>query len=43
LSALTGTRAYCSIQDAVLRLQPAGNITLVPGYVACAGLSPMSN
>jgi type IV pilus assembly protein PilA len=43
LGTLTGSRAYCSIQDAVLRLQPAGNITLVPGYAACTVLSPMSN
>jgi prepilin-type N-terminal cleavage/methylation domain-containing protein len=43
LGALTGTRAYCSIQDAVLRLQPAGNITLVSGYIACAGLPAMGN
>jgi type IV pilus assembly protein PilA len=43
LSSLTGTRAYCSIQDAVLRLQPAGNITLVPGYGACAALPAMGN
>jgi prepilin-type N-terminal cleavage/methylation domain-containing protein len=40
---LSGTRAYCSIQDAVLRLQPAGNITLVATYNACAILNPMGN
>jgi type IV pilus assembly protein PilA len=43
LSNLTGTRSYCSIQDAVLRLQPAGNITLVPDYPTCQGLNAMSN
>ena len=43
LSALTGTRAYCSVEDAVLRLQPAGTITLVPSYNACTLLDPMSN
>jgi prepilin-type N-terminal cleavage/methylation domain-containing protein len=43
LSAITGSRAYCSIQDAVLRLQPAGNITLVAGYNACVALNPMGN
>lgn len=43
LGALTGTRSYCSIQDAVLRLQAAGVITLVPSYNACSLLSPMSN
>jgi prepilin-type N-terminal cleavage/methylation domain-containing protein len=43
LGSLTGTRAYCSIQDAVLRLQPASNITLVPSYNACVLLLPMGN
>lgn len=42
LGALSGTRAYCSIEDAVIRLQPAGNITLVPGYAACSLLTPMN-
>ncbi len=41
LSNLTGTRSYCSTQDAVLRLQPAGTITLVGGYGACQALTPM--
>jgi type IV pilus assembly protein PilA len=40
---LTGTRAYCSMDDLVVRLQPAGNITLVPSYASCSGLSPMDN
>ena len=39
----SGTRAYCSVQDAVLRLQPSGNITLVASYNACETLSPMGN
>ena len=43
LGALTGTRAYCSVEDAVLRLQPAGIITLVAGYNACVTLTPMGN
>jgi prepilin-type N-terminal cleavage/methylation domain-containing protein len=43
LGALTGTRSYCSVQDAVLRLQAAGVITLVPSYNACTLLSPMAN
>ena len=43
LSALTGTRAYCSVEDAVLRLQPASNITLVPSRAACTALNPMGN
>jgi len=40
LGALSGSRAYCSIQDAVLRVQPPGNITLVPSYNACLILDP---
>ncbi len=39
----SGTRAYCSVQDAVLRLHPAGNITLVATYNACVVLNPMGN
>lgn len=41
-SALSGTRAYCSIEDAVLRLQAAGVITLVPNRAACVLLLPMN-
>jgi hypothetical protein len=43
LGTLSGTRAYCSIQDAVVRLQPAGNITLVASYNACTALPAMGN
>jgi len=43
LSSLTGTRSYCAFQDMVIRLQPAGNITLVAGYAACQALVPMNN
>ncbi len=43
LGTQSGTRAYCSVQDAVLRLQPAGNITLVASYNACVALNPMGN
>jgi type IV pilus assembly protein PilA len=41
--AVSGTRAYCSYEDAVLRLQAPGVITLVPSRVACVALNPMSN
>jgi type IV pilus assembly protein PilA len=41
LSAQYGTRSLCAIQDAVLRIQPAGTITLVGGYSACTALLPM--
>jgi type IV pilus assembly protein PilA len=40
---LTGSRAYCSVQDMVIRLQPAGNTTLVPSYATCLTLTPMQN
>jgi prepilin-type N-terminal cleavage/methylation domain-containing protein len=43
LGSQTGSRAYCSIEDAVLRQQPAGNITLVASYNACAVLTPVGN
>jgi prepilin-type N-terminal cleavage/methylation domain-containing protein len=43
LGTLYGSRAYCSIQDAVLRTQPAGTITLVASYNACMALSALSN
>jgi len=42
-SNLTGTRAYCSVEDVVLRLQPPGNTTLVPSYAACVALTAMNN
>jgi type IV pilus assembly protein PilA len=41
ISVQFGTRSYCSIQDGVLRVQPAGTITLVPGYAACSALLAM--
>jgi type IV pilus assembly protein PilA len=37
----SGTRAYCSVEDAVLRLQPAGTITAVASYNACQTLVAM--
>jgi type IV pilus assembly protein PilA len=43
LSSLTGTRAYCTSDDMVVRLQPAGNTTLVGNYSTCLGLTPMNN
>jgi type IV pilus assembly protein PilA len=41
ISTQFGTRSFCSIQDAVLRVQPAGNITLVASYNACSALLAM--
>jgi prepilin-type N-terminal cleavage/methylation domain-containing protein len=37
-----GTRALCSVEDATLRVQPAGVITLVPSYNACQALAPLN-
>jgi len=41
LGSTLGTRAYCSVQDAVIRVQPAGTIAQVGGYAACEALTPM--
>jgi type IV pilus assembly protein PilA len=43
LSTKFGSRALCSIQDGVIRTQPAGTITLVASYTTCYALNPMSN
>jgi type IV pilus assembly protein PilA len=43
ISNMTGTRAYCSADDLVIRLQPAGNTTLVAGYAPCLALAPQTN
>jgi prepilin-type N-terminal cleavage/methylation domain-containing protein len=40
---LSGTRAYCSTEDMVVRLQPPGNTTLVGTYAACLSLVAMNN
>jgi type IV pilus assembly protein PilA len=42
-SNLTGTRAYCSSDDMVVRLQPSGVVTLVGSYATCQALTPMNN
>jgi type IV pilus assembly protein PilA len=43
LSVQFGTRAYCAAEDAVIRLQPPGNITLVTSRAACLALSASNN
>lgn len=43
VSSMAGTRAYCSSDDMVIRLQPAGTITIVGSYVQCLGLTAMNN
>jgi type IV pilus assembly protein PilA len=43
LGTTTGSRSYCSVEDAVIRTQPAGTTTLVPNRAACQLLGPLSN
>src|SRR5271163_1420853 len=43
LGATTGTKAYCAVDDGVVRTQPAGTITIVGGYGACQILNPLAN
>jgi prepilin-type N-terminal cleavage/methylation domain-containing protein len=43
LGATTGTRAYCAVDDGVVRTQAAGTITLVASYGACQLLNPLAN
>jgi type IV pilus assembly protein PilA len=43
LGATTGTKAYCAVDDGVIRTQPAGTITLVASYGACQLLNPLAN
>jgi prepilin-type N-terminal cleavage/methylation domain-containing protein len=42
ISNQTGTRSYCVVEDNVVRMQPAGVITLVAGHNACQVLTPMN-
>jgi type IV pilus assembly protein PilA len=43
LGTTSGTKAYCAVDDGVVRTQPAGTITLVPDYQTCQTLVPLSN
>ena len=43
LSNQTGTKAYCAVDDGVVRTQPAGTITLVASHNACGALNPLQN
>jgi prepilin-type N-terminal cleavage/methylation domain-containing protein len=42
-SATSGTKAYCAVQDGVLRVQAAGVIAKVGASSSCQGLSPIGN
>ena len=39
----TGTKAYCAVDDGVVRTQAPGVITLVASYGACQTLNPLAN
>ncbi len=39
----TGTKAYCAVDDGVVRTQAPGVITLVASYAACQALNPLAN
>jgi prepilin-type N-terminal cleavage/methylation domain-containing protein len=43
LSNVTGTKAYCSVDDGVLRWGGAGVITPAGAYSACQGWTPLQN
>ena len=43
LSATTGAKAYCAVDDGVVRTQAAGTITVVGAYSTCQGLNPLAN
>jgi type IV pilus assembly protein PilA len=43
LSNVTGTKAYCAVNDGVVRSEPAGTITAPASYTACQGLNPLQN
>jgi type IV pilus assembly protein PilA len=42
ISNMSGTRAYCAVQDGIVRLQPPGTITQVASWNACTTLLPMN-
>jgi len=43
LSNQTGTKAFCAVDDGVVRTQPNNTITLVASYAACGALAPLAN
>jgi prepilin-type N-terminal cleavage/methylation domain-containing protein len=43
ISVTTGSKAYCSTDDGVVRTQAAGVITIVGSYAACQALNPLAN
>ncbi|MGA9977649.1 MAG: prepilin-type N-terminal cleavage/methylation domain-containing protein [Candidatus Sulfotelmatobacter sp.] len=43
ISATTGSKAYCTTDDGVIRTQAPGTITAVTVYNTCQGLNPLAN
>jgi type IV pilus assembly protein PilA len=43
LSNVTGTKAFCAVDDGVVRVAAPAVITAPAGYAACQGLTPMNN
>ena len=43
IGATTGSKAYCAIEDGVVRTDAPGVIATVASYAACQVLSPLSN
>ena len=43
ISATTGSKAYCAVDDGVVRTAAPGTITLVASYAACQALNPLAN
>jgi type IV pilus assembly protein PilA len=42
-NSVTGTKAYCAIDDEVLRTQTPGNTNLIASYAACQALNAIQN
>jgi type IV pilus assembly protein PilA len=43
ITATTGSKAYCAVDDGVVRTAAPGTITLVGSYGACQALNPLAN
>ena len=43
LGTTSGSKAYCTTDDGVIRTQAAGVITVVPDYGTCQGLGSLAN
>jgi type IV pilus assembly protein PilA len=43
ITATTGSKAYCAVDDGVVRTQAPGVITIVGSYAGCQALNPLAN